>query len=228
MRRCTLGALGFLMFLTSVLAQETRSPFKVTIKDGRSVVGEPTFPIDPLPRIKPQFTGQNSFGLSVGGTLITCSPQGSIWQSLMVDGNISNPFANPVVNPPKPLPPTTSGKQRLGTVSHWSHDEIHVTQIIEIVASTDYKETTAGKRRLLDTCRVTYVLENKDNRARKVAFKTAIDILVAGNDGALYASPTTNPGKILNGIRLEGKALPDYLWVLERPDLTNPGFVATM
>jgi hypothetical protein len=215
-------------FAAAVSGQEARPPFKVTIKDGRAVIGDPTFAIEPTQRIKPQFTGQNSFGLTVDQTLITCSPQGSIWQSIMVDGNISNPFINPENQPPKPLSPLPTGKKRLGTESKWAHNGIEVTQIIEIVASPLPKGSDPAAKRALDTCRITYILDNKDNQPRKVAFKTAIDILVAGNDGALYASPTTEPGKILNGVRLEGKSLPDYLWVLQNPNLKAPGFVATM
>ncbi len=228
MRHFTMGFLGILIVLPGTVAQETRSPFKVTIKEGRTIVGEPTLPIDPTVRIKPDFSGQNSFGFMVNNNLITCSPQGSIWQSLNVDGNISNPFVSPDNRPPKPLPATATGKKRVGTESLWTHDGIHVTQIIEVVPSKPSTKVVPGQKRQLDTCRVTYILENKDNKAHKVAFKTCVDILIVNNDRALYASPTTEPGKVLNGVRLEGKTLPEYIWVLERPDYNNPGFVATM
>jgi len=208
-------------------AQEARGPVKVTIKDGKAIVGEPTLPLDPTQRIMPQYSGQNTFGFMVENKLITCSPQGSIWQALMVDGNINNPFASPANVQPTALAPTSTGKKRLGAYSKWDHASIHVTQIVEVVPSKPSK-TGGGQKRLLDTCRVTYVLENKDKVAHRVAFKTAVDILIVSNDRALFASPTTEPGKILNGVKLEGKTLPEYIHVLERPDLTNPGFIATM
>jgi hypothetical protein len=221
-----------LAFTVPASGQEIRTPFKVTIKDGGAAVGEPTLPIDPTQRITPQYSGQNSFGLTVGGKLITCSPQGSIWGSLKVDGRISDPFNDfqelgRVVNP-RPLPNTPAGKKRLGTQSHWAFEKIDVTQIIEVVPSKPAKNAAPGQKRLLDTCRVTYILENKDRVAHKVAFKTSIDILIVNNDGALYASPTTHPGKILNGVALAGKELPECLWVLQNANLANPGFVATM
>jgi hypothetical protein len=76
--------------------------------------------------------------------------------------------------------------------------------------------------------RVTHAAHNTDTVAHDIACRTTIDILINANDGALFASPTTHPGKILNGQVLEGKAFPEFLHVLERPDLNNPGMVAVM
>jgi hypothetical protein len=218
--------------LSIASAQETRPAYKVTIKDGRAVVGEPIVAIDPTPRIRAQFTDMNAFGLAVEGKRITCSEQGSIWQSMMVDGAISNPFIEfgglRKQQFPQPLPPTPSGRKRLGTHSTWIHEKVSVTQVIELVPSKPSAKAGPNQKRQLDTCRISYILENKDNRTRKVAFKTGIDILIDNNDGALYASPTTEPGKILNGVRFEGKQLPEWIWVLQQANLRNPGMVATM
>ncbi len=52
-----------------------------------------------------------------------------------------------------------------------------------------------------------------------------MDVYIVDNDGALFAA-TTIPNKVLDGIELKDKTLPDYLQVLQRPDLKNPGFVA--
>ena len=46
--------------------------------------------------------------------------------------------------------------------------------------------------------------------------------------GPAVRFPHDRAGKILNGIALQGKDLPDYLWCWSRPDLANPGFIATM
>jgi hypothetical protein len=53
-------------------------------------------------------------------------------------------------------------------------------------------------------------------------------MLIVNNDGALYASPTTEPGKVLNGVVLKDDKLPEYILCLERPDANNPGFAACM
>ena len=229
MKTPMLGLCLLAFILTCASAQESRGPVKVTINDGGAVIGETTLPLDPVKRITPQFNGQNSFGLSVEGKRITCTPQGSIWGSLKVDGNISNPFNDFMggrIVQPKPLGPTVSGRKRIGTESTWTHQNIKVTQIIEVVPSKSTKPGAADKMRRLDTCRMTYILENTDKVAHKVAFKTAIDILVVNNDGALYASPTTQPGKVLNGVELKGKDLPDYLWVLEAPEPGESRFLS--
>src|SRR5262249_55331740 len=59
----------------------------------------------------------------------------------------------------------------------------------------------------------------------KVGMRVYMDTYVIDNDGCLFAAPTM-PGKVLNGIELKDKTLPDYLQMLQRPDLKNPGFVA--
>jgi hypothetical protein len=55
-----------------------------------------------------------------------------------------------------------------------------------------------------------------------------IDILIVNNDGALFASPTTHPGKILDGVELRDKNVPAYVQALQNSNLQNPGLVATM
>jgi hypothetical protein len=45
------------------------------------------------------------------------------------------------------------------------------------------------------------------------------------NDGALFASPTTHPNQVLNGVELKDKGMPEYLQVLQMPNLQNPGYV---
>ena len=61
-----------------------------------------------------------------------------------------------------------------------------------------------------------------------MAWRTSIDILINNNDGALFASPTTHPGQVLNGVELKGKTFPDFLQVIENPNLKAPGMVAVM
>ena len=228
MRYAMLAFCGLLVLAAWSAGQEVRGPVKVTIKDGRAI-GEATLPIDPNPRIQPQFGGTNGFGLTLDKKQIT-DPGDGIWGVLMVDGNIGDPFADfgrlGRVVQRQPLPPTASGRKRLGTQWTWKHRSVQVTQAIEIVPSRCTKEEAGkSKVRLLDTCRMTYILENTDKAPHKVAFKTNI---VFSPPTALCASPTMQPGKILDGVILKGKDLPEYLLVLGQPDLANPGLVATV
>ena len=61
-----------------------------------------------------------------------------------------------------------------------------------------------------------------------MAWRTSVDILINNNDGALFASPTTHPGQVLNGVELKGKTFPEFLQVIENPNLNAPGMVAVM
>jgi hypothetical protein len=226
---------GMVLALVSAAGdgQEPGGPVKVTVKDGKQLTGEVALPIDPTPHALAQHSGNFAFGIKVDNKNITCSEQGSIWCHMRVDGQEHQlGFGVPgmVGGQPRALQPGPGGKKRSGFETVFSNNDVRVTQIVELVPSRPTERASTQKKRKMDTYRISYVVENiaKDGRPRKIEFKTCIDILVNGNDGALYASPTTHPGKVLNGIALRGKELPEYVQVLEQPDVKNPGFVATM
>lgn len=213
--------------VVSLLIAQEPPRFLVEIKDRAAVAEELQLPIDPQVRIQPQHSGNVYFGLTVENKRITCSPQGSIWPSSMIDGQIQNPANNGMPMVMKNLPKLASGKDRQGFQGGWNTGPIAFTQSVEVVPSKPVAKTPGGKRRL-DTCRISYLIENKDTKPHEIAFRVCIDILVNNNDGALYASPTTEPGKVLNGVTLEGKKLPAFLQVIENPDANNPGFFGVM
>src|SRR5262245_16671826 len=206
---------------------EDGSGFRVEIRDGGTPSGEILLPLDPTPRLQIGHGGNIHFGLMVNNVRITCSPQGSVWPSALVDGRVLNPANVGVAMQVDGLQAGKGGKARTGYQCKWTIDNLEFSQIVEVIPSKPAQQTL-GARRQLDTCRMSYVVTNRGKPPRDVAMRCNLDILVNQNDGALYASPVTAPGKILNGVTLEGKALPPYLQVLERADLTNPGVVATM
>lgn len=211
--------------------QSSTGPVLVTIKDGKVSAAEPTFPVDPTERIKIGHTGSMYFGLTVEGKLISCSPQGSIWASARIDNQEFNPgFGNMqnVGGQQQPLSPGPFGKKRPGTRTTYKMGSLDIVQTIEIVPSKPVGKTSPGAKRKMDTARITYLVQNTDSRPHTVEWKVGIDILVNGNDGALFASPMTHPNKVLDGVVLKDKTLPEFLQVLERPNLKDPGFVATM
>ena len=57
--------------------------------------------------------------------------------------------------------------------------------------------------------------------------RKTMDVFIVDNDGALFAAPN-QPGKILDGVELSNKMVPDYLQLLQNSDLKNPGYVAHM
>jgi hypothetical protein len=210
--------------------QQNGSPVRVTIKDGKVVAEEPTIPIDPAPRIVIGHTGATYFGLTVEGKRICIAPQGGIWSNARVDNQEINPgFGNiQMQGRQQPLGPGPYGKKRHGTQSDYKMGSLDVHQTIEIVPDRPVGKTAPGAKRKMNTARITYLIENKDTKPHTVEWKVGIDILVGNNDGALFASPTTHPGKVLDGVVLQEKTLPEYLQVLENPNLANPGMVAHM
>ncbi|MCI0683773.1 MAG: hypothetical protein L0Y71_16840 [Gemmataceae bacterium] len=204
-------------------AQDNGKIYKATVKDGVTTANEVMLPVDPQIRITPAHANGPQFGLTVEGKRITCSQNGSIWQQTRVDGQENQvPFG--MGNVPQALPDGPFHKKRHGFQTSWSANGVEFTMIVEVVPSRPYVKAQPGQKRRLDTCRISYIAENKDSRPHTVEFRTNIDILVVNNDGALYASPTTEPGKVLNGVVLKDDKLPEYVLVLERPDAQNPGF----
>jgi hypothetical protein len=200
---------------------------KVVIRDGKLLADEA--PVDPKPRIAASYGGGMYFGLTVAGTRITCTPESSVMPMARIDNQLLQPGFDAMGQPAmqQPLPPGPFGKKRLGSQTRWTQNNIQITQVVEIVPSRPGNAASESKRRL-DSVRVSYIAENRDKRDHVVEFRTFIDTMIADNDGALFAAPTTAPGEILDGVVLQGKALPEYLQVLEKPNLQAPGFVATM
>ncbi len=126
------------------------------------------------------------------------------------------------------LPPGPFGKKRLGYQSEAQFNKIHITQVVEIIPSKVDVKAAPSRKRQLDTCRISYLIHNQDSVPHKVDYRASIDIMINNNDGAIYASPTTHPGLLLDGVILEGKKMPHYVQVLENPNLVSPGMVATL
>jgi hypothetical protein len=222
---CVLG-IGLLVCGNRVRAQS--GPVKVTIQHDSKVVGEgATLPIDPTPKVRygiqqpimmPGLGGMN-------GERLTYSPQGGHEMFLRIDGQV-----HVIGQPPgqwesiaKPLGKGPGGKERLGVKSVWVVKNIHVTQIIEIIPSK--APPKGGGKRHLDVMLLKYTIENKDTKAHEVGLRNTIDIYLINNDGALFASPTTHKDQIINGHEFKGDKLPDYIQVLQIPNIKNPGYV---
>jgi hypothetical protein len=203
---------------------------KVKIQEEKLLLTDAVVPVDTQQQhIVYRYNQQMSFGFLVDGQRITYSPEGSTNHSVVrIDGADTFVGGGPGqwVDRGVPLGPGPFGKKRNGTKSTYVQGKIHITQILEIVPSKLPPKAAPGTKRRLDTCLIRYVIENKDDRPHAVGFRTMLDMLIVNNDGALFASPTTHPGKILNGIELRDKAVPEYLQVLQVPNLENPGFVA--
>jgi hypothetical protein len=114
-----------------------------------------------------------------------------------------------------------------GKEATWLFDQrIAVTQRAELfpgepqIVEGEYKS-------LVDTCLVRYTIVNQDRRPHRVGLRFLLDTYIGNNDGV----PFTIPGKaelIDTQADLRGAEVPDFLQVLEKPDLHNPGTVAQL
>jgi hypothetical protein len=110
----------------------------------------------------------------------------------------------------------------------WMFDgDVQVTQIVEIVPGEPV-EVGGQFKRLLDTTLVRYQIENRSGKARRVGLRVMLDTMIGDNDGV----PFTVPGKSdLVDTCYDFKPpipVPDFVQVLERPDLKDPGLIALL
>jgi hypothetical protein len=119
-----------------------------------------------------------------------------------------------------PLQGDGTGRNGDGMESVWKliPERIIVHQIVEVVAGE--------QSRVLDTCRVRYILENQDTAEHRVGIRFMLDTFIGTNDGV----PFTIPGKRdLCDTHMEftkKQDVPDFIQALERDDLRNPGTIA--
>jgi hypothetical protein len=197
-------------------------PVKVTVRDQKSVVvTEAAVPVDPVVRIK--YT-PSALGVQVrdeqNRTLHL-----SHFPMFSIDGQVGQPGAVPggrFESQNQPLPKSPSGRDRHGFRTVFVHGDLRITFSAEAVPTKAAK--SADKRRL-DAMLIRYSVENKGNRPHTFGVRIYMDVYVISNDGAMFAAPT-HPGKILDGTELKGKTLPDYVQMLQQPNLDNPGFVS--
>jgi hypothetical protein len=112
------------------------------------------------------------------------------------------------------------GKRRHGYKSVWLYPDhkVEVTQIVEIVPG--------AQTRVLDTCLVTYLIENKDTKPHRVGLRFMMDTYIGANDGVPYTIPGDK--HLCDTMRdfNRPEEVPDFIQALEKEDLSNPGTVA--
>jgi hypothetical protein len=208
--------------LITLSAAGQPAPVKVTIKDEKPVIVEAVLPVDPTQHVQLQTQGNMMFSVRVDNQT---THLGVIQALFKVDEQVLFPG-----NPPSQLTVQNQGlaknksaKVRNGSRSVCQIGKLVVTQEVEVIPT----KAKAGQKRRLDSVLVHYLVENKDSQPHKFGLRTFMDVFIVDNDGALFAAPT-QPGKVLDGVELKGKLVPEYLQFLQRPDLKNPGFIAHM
>jgi uncharacterized protein YkwD len=124
------------------------------------------------------------------------------------------------------LPPGPKGSRRLGQRSVWVCDKVHFTQTVEVVPGKDAVKAAGGPKRLLDTCLITYQIENRDKEPRAVGLRVLVDTMVGKNDAPPFAVPGKKGLLTTQADFGTGKDVPEYVQLLERATAADPGFVA--
>jgi hypothetical protein len=198
-----------------------KSPVRVTIKDEKAVLTGPSLPIDPAQHLQLNPANNMMYSITVDGKQMML---GFMQTMFHIDGQVVFPgnFPGRMVVQNQPLPRKPGGKQRRGVMSVYEVKNMSITQTIEVVPT---KPHGGFNKRRLDAVLVRYDVDNKDSQPHKVGIRQFMDVYLVNNDGALFAAPN-KPGKILNGVELKAKDVPDYVQILQAPNPQNPGYVA--
>jgi hypothetical protein len=197
-------------------------PVKVTIQDEKPADPEMLFAIDPVQRI--QLTGKAAmaYGVRVDNQNLNLE---WMYNWFQVDGKVTYPGNAPngkVGQENQPLQKTAGDRPRVGHRSVWEINKLLVTQEVEVVTT----RAKPGGNRRRDAVMIRYFVENKDTVPHALAVRAHWnDVLLMNNRGALFASPL-HPNKILDGVELKGAKVPDYVQLLQKPDLKDPGLLA--
>jgi hypothetical protein len=116
-----------------------------------------------------------------------------------------------------------------GSKSIWATAGVQVSQSLEIVPSQQPVEVAPGvRKRLLDTCLITYAIVNTDNKDHTVGLRIQVDTLIGSNDGVPFTVPTLTG--LVNTFKdfSSPKEVPEFIQALEVPDLLKPGTVGHM
>jgi hypothetical protein len=113
------------------------------------------------------------------------------------------------------------GHNRHGWMSTWVYPKrnVWVRQTVEIVPNE--------QTRLLDTCLIHYLIENRDTIPHNVGIRVMLDTFIGSNDGVPFVIPG-QAGLLETMKTFDQKSIPDYIEALEHPDPTNPGTIAHM
>ena len=145
---------------------------------------------------------------------------GNIWTALKIDDQVQLAGALAARDAehrlcPRPRP----ARSATASIRSTPLGKLRITQTVEVVPG----RKPGQKQRQRDTVLVRYTIENKDTVPHKVGMRKSMDVYIVDNDGALFAAPN-QPGKILDGVELKGKTMPDYLQFLQRPNLQESRF----
>jgi hypothetical protein len=109
------------------------------------------------------------------------------------------------------------GKDRVGAVTVWAIDRLEISQVVETVKS---------KTGEWDTCQVSYVINNKDDKPHTVGVRVMLDTHL-GTSAKQYFNIAGAKDIVSDKADWKGPEVPAVLLTMQKVDLTNPGLTAT-
>jgi hypothetical protein len=115
-----------------------------------------------------------------------------------------------------------NGRERSGLRStvFIEPEKIKAAQTVEIVPGE--------QSHALDTCLISYKLENKDSKTHTVGIRFLLDTFIGAEDGVPFTIPGEHKLCDTEHQFKTAESVPDYIQALEYADLKNPGTVATL
>lgn len=125
--------------------------------------------------------------------------------------------------------PTDAGNPPTGKTCafEFSIAPIVVTQEVRLVRGEPVEVSPGEYKRVLDTCLFRYRIENKDKKPHDVGLRFLLDTYIGSNDDVPFTLPGVQ-GMVDTSRELVGPDVPDFIQVLEHPDLENPGMIAQL
>jgi hypothetical protein len=120
-----------------------------------------------------------------------------------------------------PLGKDPNGRERSGLRSKLvvTPHKVEVTQTVEIIPGE--------QSHALDTCLISYMIQNKDNNPHSVGLRFMLDTFIGAEDGVPFTIPGDTHLCDTNQL-FTAPAVPQYIEALEYADLKNPGTVARL
>lgn len=107
---------------------------------------------------------------------------------------------------------------------NFERDLIHVTQTVTLEPSDPDPNIADEKKRFLNTCLARYKIVNKDKKNHTVGMRILIDGTIGEKDDVPFTVPGVKE-PVTTFKDMKGKEVPDFVEILEKPDIANPGTV---
>jgi hypothetical protein len=126
-----------------------------------------------------------------------------------------------------PAPATKEGvaKPSLEHTAVWRYQNLRITQRVKVVRGKPVPGAVPTAA-ALDTCLLSYRLENLDEKPHRVGLRALVDTLINQNDGHPFAVPGKVGLVTVSADFRTREDMPTYVKALESADLARPGFVA--